>query len=132
MQEAEELLAQIVVADRNVEKHEAPDAVPRTLPLLLRVATAERDFPTEFGQTDNACEVGFRVALNQFLAGQLCQAPSESVAPGPGFKGVIEVSPRRARQAIGRPEQEVEQFFGLGFHRDGQAGYTINCRICDS
>ena len=60
----------------------------------------------------------------------------ESVAIGPAFVGVGQVAKGRTRQQVGGPEQEVQEFLGLGLHggsvtsRRRKGNATFGC-ICD-
>jgi len=59
---------------------------------------------------------GGGVAFQELLPLQGGDLAHESVAIRPAFVGVGQVAKGRAREQVGGPEQEVQEFFGLGFH----------------
>jgi len=113
---AAQALAQLKFPAGQIEEDQPPHAVPWAAPAFRRVAAAESETFAGFREADYATEVGLGVVFDEALPGQFRETAGEAAAPGPAFEGLTDVAPRRAKEALGSPEQEVEEFFVLGAH----------------
>ena len=111
-----------VLSRGHVEEHQPPLTVPQSRPAFLRVAPAQDVQPPLRREPIQPVLWRTGVAFQQLLPLQNGGLAQEAVAIGPAFVGVGQVAKRRACEQVGRPEQEVQKFLGLGLHERSMSG----------
>ncbi|MCW5551892.1 MAG: hypothetical protein KIS67_06955 [Verrucomicrobiae bacterium] len=144
MQVAETFVVQVtaqafalgVLSGGHVEEYEPPLAIPGPRPLHLWVAPAEDVQSPLRGEPVKAVGGSGGVALQELLALQGGDLAQQAVAIRPAFVGVGEVAKGRPHEQVRRPEQEVQEFLGLGLHGGSIAQWPEKrnatfCCICN-